>query len=59
MSYEHLHRYVGKFPGHHSLRPLDTEEHMAAIAEGMARNRLAYRQSAADHWTQQHKPTRP
>ena len=42
MSPKHLHRYVNEFDGRHNVRPLDTIDHMEAMAAGMAGKRLRY-----------------
>ena len=42
MSAKHLHRYVSEFEGRHNIRPLDTEDQMAAVVLGAERKRLTY-----------------
>lgn len=43
LSEQHLHRYVNEFAGRHNIRELDTIEMMGVMAEGMAGQRLTYR----------------
>ena len=44
MSIKHLRRYVCEFAGRHNYRPMDTEDQMAAMAQGMLGKRLQYRE---------------
>ena len=41
-SMKHLHRYVSEFEGRHNIRPLDTEDQMAAVVRGGDGKRLTY-----------------
>ena len=43
VSAKHLQRYVDEFSGRHNVRNLDTLDQMAAVAKGMDRKRLRYR----------------
>lgn len=43
MSPKHLHRYVDEHVGRHNLRPLDTEDQMAAMVNGMQNKKLRYK----------------
>ncbi len=43
MSRKHLHRYVAEFAGRHGIRPLDTADQMAFVAQGMMGKRLMYK----------------
>ena len=43
MSQKHLDRYVQEFAGRHNIRDLDTIEQMNAVARGLERKRLRYR----------------
>ena len=43
MSAKHLDRYVQEFAGHHNMRNLDTIDQMKAVAKGLERKRLRYR----------------
>ena len=47
LSVKHLPRYVNEFSGRHNSRPLDTEEQMGRMADGMVGKRLSYRQLTA------------
>jgi len=47
MSAKHLQRYVNEFAGRHNLRPLDTIDQMAQVAQGMNGRRLTYKQLTA------------
>ena len=47
MSPKHLPRYIAEFEGRHNLRPLDTVEQMARMAQGAAGKRLTYRKLTA------------
>lgn len=42
ISFKHLQRYVNEFEGRHNDRPLDTEDQMRKIAEGLNGKRLKY-----------------
>ena len=42
ISPKHLHRYVDEFSGQHNVRPLDTQNQMAAIVRRAAGKRLTY-----------------
>lgn len=42
MSRKHLFRYAAEFEGRHNHRPLDTEDHMAAMVQGAVGKRLRY-----------------
>ena len=44
MSHRHLSRYIDEFEGRHNNRELDTAEQMGALAQGMDRKRLKYRE---------------
>ena len=48
MSPKHLHRYVNEFAGRHDDRPLDTQDQMTAIAQGMVGKRLRYEDLTAN-----------
>lgn len=41
-SAKHLQRYVNEFAGRHNVRPLDTEDQMTALVQGMDGKRLRY-----------------
>ena len=47
MSPKHLHRYTAEFSGRHNDRPSDTADQMTAVARGLERKRLRYRDLAA------------
>ena len=47
VSRKHLQSYVDAFAGRHNMRPLGTVDQMAALAAGMARKRLSYRELTA------------
>ena len=49
MSPKHLQRYVDEFAGRHNSRELDTLDQMSAVAKGMDRKRLRYRDLIADN----------
>ena len=52
-SEKHLHRYVNEFAGRHNLRPLDTEDQMAALlVEGQGK-RLRYKDLIGPSHTRQ------
>lgn len=42
MSVKHLGRYVSEFSGRHNIRPMDTLDQMAAMAQGSVGKRLTY-----------------
>ncbi len=42
VSVKHLPRYVAEFEGRHNIRPLDTEDQMAAVIAGADGKRLTY-----------------
>ena len=48
MSVKHLARYVSEFEGRHNIRPLDTEDQMAAVIAGAEGKRLQYAELTAD-----------
>ena len=48
ISAKHLQRYVNEFSGRHGVRDADTIDQMGAVARGMARKRLSYRDLVAD-----------
>jgi hypothetical protein len=41
-SKKHLKRYVTEFVGRHNKRPLDTDDQMGALVQGMEGKRLSY-----------------
>ena len=47
MTPKHLHRYLAEFQGRHNIRPLDTEDQMAAIVEGAVGKILRYKDLVA------------
>ena len=46
-SEKHLDRYVGEFAARHNIRPLDTIDMMARMAEGGCGKRLRWRDLVA------------
>lgn len=42
VSVKHLPRYISEFEGRHNIRPLDTEDQMAAVIRGADGKRLTY-----------------
>ena len=49
MSKKHLRRYVDEFAGRHNKRPLDTDDQVSALVQGMEGKRLKYAELVADN----------
>ena len=48
-SKKHLGRYVTEFVGRHNKRPLDTDDQVSALVQGMEGKQLTYAQLIADN----------
>ena len=48
-SKKHLGRYVTEFVGRHNRRPLDTDDQVTALVQGMEGKRLPYTKLIADN----------